>query len=95
MAIHHENWRKEAGIETPVNYIVAKNTYASLLLGAGADYYTAAYMMGFCTTDYMEEYEGYLNRKKYDSVEKMDSIFSGIANLLAKEPINKENVNLE
>lgn len=95
MAIHHENWRKEAGIETPVNYIVAKNTYASLLLGAGADYYTAAYMMGFCTTDYMEEYEGYLNRKKYDSVEKMDSIFSGIANLLAKEPINKENENLE
>ena len=95
LAIHNENWRKEAGIETPVNYIVAKNTYASLLLGAGADYYTAAYMMGFCTTDYMEEYEGLLNRKKYDSVEKMDSMFSDIIKDLSKEPANNKEYNLE
>lgn len=94
-AIHNENWRKEAGIETPLNYIVAKNTYASLLLGAGADYYTAAYMMGFCTTDYMEEYEGLLNRKKYDSVEKMDSMFSDIIKDLSKEPANNKEYNLE
>lgn len=84
LAINNENWRKEAGIETPLNYIVAKNTYASLLLGAGADYYTAAYMMGFCTTDYMEEYEGYLNGKRYDSVEKMDIVFSDIIKESAK-----------
>lgn len=95
MAIHNENWRKEAGIETPLNYIVAKNTYASLILGAGADYYTAAYMMGFCTTDYMEEYEGYLNGKRYDSVEKMDSVFSTIIRESRNETTEKKECNLE
>ena len=95
LAIHNENWRKEAGIETPVNYIVAKNTYASLLLGAGADYYTAAYLMGFCTTDYMEEYEGYLNGKRYNSVEKMDSVFSDIIKEAPKVPEEKKQDDLE
>lgn len=74
MICHLRKWKEKAGITTPLSYIVAKNTYASLLLNANADFYTAGYMMGFSSTRYMEEYEGYLNGQRYDSVEKLDSL---------------------
>ena len=75
---HILDWGKEAGIKTPLNFRVAKNTYASLLLTADADFYTARYMMGFSTIGYMEEYEGYLNGKRYDDVEKLDAFMEGL-----------------
>lgn len=75
---HLKIWREKAGITSPMNFRVARNTYASLLLDADADLYTAGYMMGFSSTTYMMEYEGYINAKRYDSVEKMDAEFSKI-----------------
>lgn len=78
---HILDWGKKAGINTPLNFRVAKNTYASLLLSADADFYTAKYMMGFSAIGYMEEYEGYLNGKRYDDVEKLDAIMEGLAEL--------------
>lgn len=74
MMYHLRKWRKKAKITTQLNYIVAKNTYASLLLCAKADYYTAGYMMGFQSTRYMEEYEGYRNIQRHDSVGKLDKV---------------------
>lgn len=74
MLYHLRKWREKAGIATPLSYIIAKNTYASLLLNADADFYTAGYMMGFSSTRYMEEYDGYLYGHRYDSVEKLDSL---------------------
>lgn len=74
MIYHLRKWKEKAGISIPLSYIVAKNTYASLLLNANADFYTAGYMMGFSSTRYMEEYEGYLNGQRYDSVEKLNSL---------------------
>lgn len=89
--IHLKKWREETGITTPLTFIVARNTYASLLLGADADYYTGAYMMGFCSTDYMEEYEGYLNGKRFDAVEKMDTVFGNvIENIAETRKVNTE-----
>ena len=37
--------------------------------------------MGFSAIGYMEEYEGYLNGKRYDDVEKLDAIMEGLAEL--------------
>lgn len=74
---HLRKWAERAGITTPLNFIIAKNTYASLLLNADADFYTAGYMMGFSSTRYMEEYEGYLNGKQYDAVDKLNDFLEG------------------
>lgn len=81
MRYHLNNWRTEAGITTSLRFITARNTYASLLLNADADFYTAGYMMGFSSTKYMEEYEGYLNGKNYDAVAKMDDILDCLTDI--------------
>lgn len=74
---HLKQWGKAAGVNTSLNFSVAKNTYASLLLKADADFYTAGYMMGFSSISYMEEYEGYLNEKRSDVMERMDAALCG------------------
>ena len=83
MRYHLNNWRKEAGITTSLSFITARNTYASLLLGADADFYTASYMMGFSSTKYMEEYAGYLNTNNYDAVAKMNDLLGCIVDIIS------------
>lgn len=78
MITHLHEWCKIADIPTTINFIVAKNTYAYLLLNADADCYTAGYMMGFSDTFYMEEYMSYLNGRQYESVNKMNDILGNL-----------------
>lgn len=85
MLDHMHEWCKIAAIPTTINFVVAKNTYAYLLLNAGADYYTAGYMMGFSATFYMEEYAGYMNSKKYDSVNKLDNLLGAMIDKITSE----------
>lgn len=83
MRYHLNNWRTEAAISSPLSFIVARNTYAYLLLSADSDFYTAGYMMGFSSTKYMQEYEGYLNGKNYDAVAKMDDILGCLTDIVS------------
>lgn len=91
MESHLHEWAEKAGIETTPNFIIAKNTYAFLLLNNGADFYTAGYLMGYASTSYMKEYEGYLNGRHYDAVDKLDAALGQII----QDTANSNNAVLE
>lgn len=65
-------WTKRAGIDKHVTFHVARHTYATMMLTAGADLYTTSKLLGHSNIKVTERYAKVVNAKKVEAASLLD-----------------------
>lgn len=74
-ALHLSHWAKSAGITKHVTFHVARHTFATMMLTAGADLYTTSKLLGHSNVATTQIYAKIVDSKKVEAVNLVNDIF--------------------
>ncbi len=69
------NWIKASGIKKRITFHCARHTFATMMLSLGGDLYTTSKLLGHKNVTTTEIYAKILDKKKFDTVALVDSMF--------------------
>lgn len=74
-AVHLKQWVKQAGIKKHVTFHVARHTFATMMLTAGADLYTVSKLLGHTNIATTQIYAKIVDLKKVEAVNLVNRLF--------------------